>query len=120
MLCFRDALILSNLRESTVTITSITEGSCSCIHNGIFLDNNKQLIRYMRILQNAITYEETFCSLSGRLKLAAPYVYLGYATYELATFSQNVSAGKRLVTYIPVRGILGFPSILFRYIYHKS
>ena len=76
-LCFRDALILSNLRESTVTITSISEGLCSCIHKGIFLDNNKQLIRYMRILQNAITYEETFCSLSGRLKLAAPYVYLG-------------------------------------------
>ena len=99
-LCFRDALILSNLRESTVTITSISEGLCSCIHKGIFLDNNKQLIRYMRILQNAITYEKTFCSLSGKLKLAAPYLYLGYATYELATFSQNVSAGKRLVAYI--------------------
>ena len=99
-LCFRNASILSSLRESTATIISISEGLCSCIHKGIFLDNNKQLIRCMRILQNAITYEETFCFLSGRLKLATPYVYLGYATYELATFSQNVSAGKRLVTYI--------------------
>ena len=99
-LCFRDASILSSLRESTATIISISEGLCSCIHKGIFLDNNKQLIRCMRILQNAIIYEETFCSLSGKLKLAAPYVYLGYATYELATFSKNVSAGKRLVRYI--------------------
>ena len=54
----------------------------------------------MRILQNAIIYEETFCSLFGKLKLTAPYVYLDYATYELATFSENVLAGKHLATYI--------------------
>ena len=57
----------------------------------------------MKILENTIICEETFCpnrSLSSRLKLATPYVYLGYATYELATFSKNVSAGKCLVTYI--------------------
>ena len=76
------------------------------------LNNNKQLIRRMKVLQNTILCEETICtnrSLSSRLKLAAPYVYLDYATYELATFGQNVSAGKRLVTYIfPFAGFWAF------------
>ena len=69
----------------------------------MFLNNNKQLIRRMKVLQNTIICEETICtnrSPSSRLKLAAPYVYPDYATYALATFAKNVSAGKRLVTYI--------------------
>ena len=65
----------------------------------MFLNNNKQLIRYIKVLENTIICEETICtnrSLSGRLKLAAPYVYPDYATYALATFAKNVCAGKHL------------------------
>ena len=109
-LCFRDALVLSSLRESAATIIGISEGLCSCIHTGIFLDNNKQLIRCMRVLQNTIIYEETFCSLPGKLKLAAPYVYPDYATYELATFAKNVWAGEHFDTYIfPSADFCAFP-----------
>ena len=57
----------------------------------------------MKVLQNTIICEETICtnrSLSGRLKLAAPYVYPDYATYALATFARNVCAGKHLDIYI--------------------
>ena len=90
---FLDSSVLSNLREFAATISRIREGLCSCMHKRMSLNNNNQLIRRMKILQNTIICEETFCtnrSLSSRLKLAVPYVYLGYATYELATFSKNV------------------------------
>ena len=97
---FLASSVLSNLREFAATISRVREGLCSCMHKRMSLNNNKQLIRCMRILQNAIIYEETFCSLFGKLKLAAPCVYLDYATYELATFSENVLAGKHLATYI--------------------
>ena len=103
VLCFRDSSVLSSLRESAAPIIGISEGFCSCIHKGMFLKNNKPLIKSMKVLQNMIICEENFCtnrSLSSTLKLATPYVYLDYATYELATFDKNVSAGKRLVTYI--------------------
>ena len=79
----------------------------------MFLNNNKQLIRCIKVLQNTIICEETICtnrSLSGRLKLAAPYVYPDYATYELATFTKNVLAGKRLGIYIfPSADFCTFP-----------
>ena len=57
----------------------------------------------MKVLQNTIRCEETICtnrSLSGKLKLAAPYVYPDYATYSLATFAKNVWAGKHLDIYV--------------------
>ena len=88
MLCFRDSSVLSILRESSATIIGINEGLCSCINKRIFLNDNKHIVRCAKVLHNTIMREER------------GYVYLGYATYKLATFSQNVSAGKRLVTYI--------------------
>ena len=103
VLSFLDFSVLSSLRESAAAIIGISEGLCSCIHKGMFLNNNKQLIRRRKVLQNTIICEETICtnrSLSGRLKLAAPYVYLDYATYALATFAKNVWVGKHLDIYI--------------------
>ena len=100
---FRDYSALSSLREYTAAIIGISEGLWSRIHKVMFLNNNKQLIRCMKVLQNTIICDETICtnrSLSGRLKLAAPYVYPDYATYALATFARTFLAGKRLVTYI--------------------
>ena len=117
-LSFLDSSVLSSLRESAATIIGISEGLCSCIHKGMFLNNNKQLIRCMKVLQNTIIYEETFCtnrSLSGKLKLAAPYVYPDYVTYALATLSKNIWVGKYLdiyiyiYIYIHIRGLLYLP-----------
>ena len=103
VLRFLDSSVLPYLRESAAATIGINEGLCSCIRKGMFLNNNKQLIRRMKVLQNTIICEETICtnrSLSGRLKLAAPYVYPDYATYALATFAKNVCAGKHLDLYI--------------------
>ena len=86
----------------------------------MFLNNNKQLIRRMKVLQNTIICEVTICtkrSLFGRLKLAPPYVYPGYATYALATLARNVCAGKHLDIYIysyPRNSVL---SVLIIWIY---
>ena len=55
----------------------------------MFLNNNKQLIGCVKVLQNTIICEGT---------LASPYP--GYATYALATFARNVCAGKHLDIYI--------------------
>ena len=86
---FRDFLVLSILRESSATIIGINEELCSCINKGTFLNNNKQLIRRMKVLHNTIMHGER------------GYVYPGYATCELATFAKRTFlAGKRLVTYI--------------------
>ena len=125
VLSFLASSTLSSLREYAAAIIGIREGLCSYIHKVMFLNNNKQLIRCMKVLQYTILCEETICtnrSPSGRLKLAAPYVYPDYATYALATFTENVLAGKHfdIYIYIPIRGLLYFPSILFRYIYCKS
>ena len=103
VLRFLDSSVLAYLREYAAVTISINEGLCSCIRKGMFLNNNKQLMRRMKVLQNTIICEETICtnrSLSGRLKLAAPYVYPGYATYDLTTFARNVCAGKHLDIYI--------------------
>ena len=103
VLSFLDYSVLSSLRESAAAIIGISEGLCSCIHKGMFLNNSKQLIRCMKVLQNTIICEETICtnrSPSGRLKLAAAYLCPDYVTYAPSTFCKNVLAGKRLVTYI--------------------
>ena len=84
---FLDYPILAILRKSTAAITNISKGLCSCIRKVMFSNNSKQLTRCMKVLQNTIIRRVTIF----------PYYY---ATYELATFSKNVSAGKRLVTYI--------------------
>ena len=95
---FLDSSVLSILRESSTTIIGINEGLCSCINRGTFLNNNKQLIRRMKVLQNTIMREER------------DYVYPGYATYALATFARDVCAGKRLGIYIfPSADFCTFP-----------
>ena len=49
VLRFLDSSVLSSLRESTAAVIGISEGLCSCIHKGMFLNNNKQLIRCMKL-----------------------------------------------------------------------
>ena len=100
---FRDSLFLSILRESSATIIGINEGLCSCINKGTFLNNNEQLIRRMEVLHNTIIREER------------GYMFPGYATCELATFAKRTFFGGKTFgyIYIPVRGLLGFPWILF-------
>ena len=103
VLSFLDYSALSSLGESAAAIIGISEGLCSCIHKVMFLNNSKQLIRCMKVLQNTIICEVTICtnrSPTGRLKLAAPYVCPGYATYAQATFAKKVLAGKHLDIYI--------------------
>ena len=103
VLSFLASSTLSSLREYAAAIIGIREGLCSCIHKVMFLNNSKQLIRCMKVLQYTIICEETICtnrSLSGRLKLAAPYLGPDYATCALATFAENVLAGKHFDIYI--------------------
>ena len=83
-----DSSVLSILRESSANIIGINEGLCSCINKGMFLNNNKQLIGFVKVLHNTIMREER------------GYVYPGYATYALATLARNVCAGKHLDIYI--------------------
>ena len=45
---------LSILRESAAAIISISEELCSCIRKVIFLNDNQQLTRCMKVLQNTI------------------------------------------------------------------
>ena len=88
VLCFRDSSVLSNLREIVDNIIGINEGLCSCINKETSLNNNKPIIRCMKLLQNTIICEER------------GYVYPGYATYNLATFARNVCMGRHLDIYI--------------------
>ena len=74
VLSFLDSSVLPCLRESAAATIGINEGLCSCIHKGMFLNNNKQLIRRMKVLQNTIICEETIPD---------------YATYALATFAKK-------------------------------
>ena len=101
---FLEYPILAILRESIATITNISKGLCSCIRKVMFLNNSKPLTRCMKVLQNTIIRRVTIF----------PYYH---ATYELATFSKNVSAGKRLVTYIfPFVDVWAF-QVYYLYIY---
>ena len=91
---------LSNLREYTNANGDINKELWSRIPQVISLNNNEQLIRCIKILQNTIICICPNRSLFDRLKLAAPYVYHDYATYEMATFTRNVSAGNHFYPYI--------------------
>ena len=71
VLRFLDSSVLSNLRESAATIIGINEGLCSCIHKGMFSNNNKQLIRCMKVLQNTIICEETIPDYATYASLAS-------------------------------------------------
>ena len=66
----------------------------------MFLNDNQQLTRCMKVLQNTIIHAVTICnnrSPSSMLKLFAPYCY---ATRDPITFSKNVLAGKHVNVYI--------------------
>ena len=119
---FRDYLFLSILRESSATIIGINEGLCSCINKEMFWNNNKQLIRRMKVLQNTIMCEERRPFLIMQLTQASHRSPLPWLRDALsANVRQNVFRGKTFgYIYIPVRGLLGFPCILFRCIYGKS
>ena len=71
----------------------------------MFLNNSKQLISCVKVLQNTIRYEETFYSqnLLCSSKLASPLITTrshGYSIISYVTLAQNVLAGKRSGTYI--------------------
>ena len=102
---FRASPVLSILRESAAVISRIRKGICSCMHKRMSLHNNKQLIRHMKVLQNTIICEETFCTqnLVSSSELAKPLITtrsLGYSILSYVTLTQNVLAGKRFDTYI--------------------
>ena len=66
---FLDSPVLSGLREFAATIIHIREGLCPCMHKRKSLNNNNQLIRCMKILQNTIICDETFCTNRSLLAL---------------------------------------------------
>ena len=75
------------------------------MHKRMSLNNNKQLIRHMKVLQNTIICEETFWtnSLVRSSELAKPLITTcshGYSILSYVTLTQNVLAGKRFDTYI--------------------
>ena len=102
---FRSSSNLYILREFLATIISINGELSSCNNKGIILNNNKQLIRCVKILQTTIRDEEAFCSLNLKRsnKLARPPITIrshGYSTLYYVTVAQNILAGKRSDTYI--------------------
>ena len=117
---FLDSSVLSSLRESAAAIIRIREGLCSCMHKRMSLNNNKQLIRCMKILQDTTICEETIPDYATYASLASPSVAM-VMRGSFANVRQNVFCEKTFgYIYIPVRGLLAFPSILVRYIYRKS
>ena len=92
---FRASSILYILRESLTTIIGINGELCSCINKGMFLNNSKQIIRCVKVLQTTIRYEETFCSrnLKHSSKLARSLITTcshGYSILSYVTLAQNV------------------------------
>ena len=71
VLRFLDSSVLPYLRESAAATIGINEGLCSCIRKGMFLNNNKQLIRRMKVLQNTIICEETIPDYATYASLAS-------------------------------------------------
>ena len=99
---FFDSSVLSNLREFAAIIIGINEGLCSCIKKEMFLNNNKQIIRCVKALQNTIICEENIPGYAA-CELAKPLITTrshGYSILCYAMFTQNVLAGKRFDTYI--------------------
>ena len=75
------------------------------MHKRMSLHNNKQLIRHMKVLQNTIICDETFCTqnLVSSSELAKPLITtrsLDYSILSYVTLTQNVLTGKRFDTYI--------------------
>ena len=102
---FRSSSILYILRDFSATIVGINGELCSCINKGMFLNNSKQLIRCVKILQTTIRYKEAFCSqnLKRSSKFARPLITTrshSYSTLSHETLAQNILAGKRSDIYI--------------------
>ena len=75
---FLDSSVLSNLREFAATIIRIREGLCSGMHKRMSLNNNNPLIRRMKILQNTIICEETFCTnIASLARTSVTQLHLG-------------------------------------------
>ena len=100
---FRDSLFLSILRESSANILGINEGLCPCMMAETIWNNSKQLIRRMKVLHNTIIRDKGgyMCTL---VMQPASWQRLLRERFWRETFGY---------IYIPVRGILGFPCILF-------
>ena len=91
---------LAFLQESAAATTNISKGICSCTRKVMFLNNNKQLTRDMKVFENTIRRSVTIFtnrSPSSRLKPCTPYCY---ATRAPTMFTKNVLAGKRFHTYV--------------------
>ena len=105
--CYRfcSSSTLFILREFLANIISINGELCFCNNKEMILNNNKQLIRCVKILQTTIRDEEAFCSLNLKRssKLARPPITTrshGYSALYYVTLAQNILAGKRSSTYI--------------------
>ena len=102
---FRASSVLYNLREFLATNTNINGELCFCIDKGRILDNNKQLIGYVKILQPTKRDEEAFCSRylkrsRKRARLNSTTRSHDYSTLYYVTLTQNILAGKCSRTYI--------------------
>ena len=96
---FRAPSVLYNLREFLATVTNINEELCFCIDKGRILDNNKQLIGYVKILRPTKRNEKAFCS--QYLKRARKLARLNSTTRShddstrySETLAQNILVGK--------------------------
>ena len=105
--CYRfcSLSILFILREFLATIISINGELCFCNNKEMILNNNKQLIRCVKILQTTVRDKEAFCSLKLKRssKLARPPITNRshcYSALYYVTLAQNILAGKRSSTYI--------------------
>ena len=87
------------------TIIIINGELCFCNNKEMVLNNNKQLIRYVKITRTTVRDKEAFRSLKLKRssKLARPPITHrshGYSALYYVTLAQSILAGKRSSTYI--------------------
>ena len=93
------------LREFLATLIVIKGGLCFCNSKEVILNNNKQLIGYIKILRTTIRDEEDFRTLKLKRSntLARPpstHRSHGYSALCCETLALSILAGKRSSTYI--------------------
>ena len=107
------------LREFLATLIVIKGGLCLCNSKKVILNNNKQLIGYVKILRTTIRDEEDFRTLKLKRSntLARPpstHRSYGYSALSCETLALSVLAGKRFSTYIfPVANFWAFQMYYF-------
>ena len=99
---FQASSVLYNLREFLATVTNINGELCFCIDKGRILDNNKQLIGYVKILRPTKRDEEAFCSqylerTRNLARLNSTTRSHDYSTRYSETLAQNILAENVLV-----------------------